>query len=91
MSMLILTLHITAALIMSAALIVVFVAGVSRRATRGYYVMLGSFSATLLSGIGLIALSAGGLGRFCAMMTAFTALTIAVRSFYRRRLEVVAL
>ena len=47
--------------------------------------MLASFAATVVSGIALLFVSAGGLGRFCAMMSMFTLMTIAAGQYYRIR------
>ena len=85
--MLILTLHISAALFMTIATLGVFAAGYTRRESKAYETMLVSFGATALSGTILLFVSAGGLGRFCAMMSAFSLSVIAARAYYRKRLS----
>lgn len=86
MNMLILALHITVALVMTLATLGVFAAGYARRESRAYVTMLASFGVTVVSGISLLFVSAGGLGRFCAMMSAFSLSVIAARAYYRVRL-----
>lgn len=83
--MLILTSHIIIASIMTLASVGVLAAASSRRETKAYLVMLASFAATVVSGIALLFVSAGGLGRFCAMMSMFTLMTIAAGQYYRVR------
>lgn len=85
MNMVILTSHIVIASIMTLATVGVFAAAYSRRETKAYLVMLTSFAATVVSGIALLFVSAGGLGRFCAMMSMFTLMTIAAGQYYRVR------
>jgi hypothetical protein len=85
MHMLILSLHILVASIMTGATVGVFAAAHARRETKAYSVMLGTFGATTVSGIGLMFISAGGLGRFCAMMSVFTLSVLVARAYYRRR------
>ena len=83
--MVILTSHIVIASIMTLATVGVFAAAYNRRETKAYLVMLASFAATVVSGIALLFVSAGGLGRFCAMMSMFTLMTIAAGQYYRVR------
>ena len=83
--MVILTSHIIIASIMTLASVGVLAAASSRRETKAYLVMLASFAATVVSGIALLFVSAGGLGRFCAMMSMFTLMTIAAGQYYRVR------
>ena len=85
MNMVILTSHIVIASIMTLATVGVFAAAYNRRETKAYLVMLASFAATVVSGIALLFVSAGGLGRFCAMMSMFTLMTIAAGQYYRVR------
>ncbi len=84
--MLILTLHISVALVMTIATLGVFAAGYARRESKAYTVMLASFGVTVFSGIGLLFVSNGALGRFCAMMSAFTVSVLIARAYYRKRL-----
>ena len=83
--MLILTSHIIIASIMTLASVGVLAAASSRRETKAYLVMLASFAATVVSGTALLFVSAGGLGRFCAMMSVFTLMTIVAGQYYRVR------
>ena len=85
MNMLILTSHIIIASIMTLASVGVLAAASSRRETKAYLVMLASFAATVVSGTALLFVSAGGLGRFCAMMSVFTLMTIVAGQYYRVR------
>lgn len=84
--MLILTLHIAVALVMTIATLGVFAAGYAQRESKAYIAMLASFGVTVMSGVGLLFVSAGGLGRFCAMMSAFSLSVIVARAYYRKRL-----
>jgi len=90
MHVFILTLHILVASIMSLAIIGVFAAGYAERATKAYSTMLVSFGATVVSGVGLLFVSPNGLGRFCAMMSAFTVMALIARAYYRKRVVTVA-
>ena len=83
--MVILTSHIIIASIMTLASVGVLAAASSRRETKAYLVMLASFAATVVSGTALLFVSAGGLGRFCAMMSVFTLMTIVAGQYYRVR------
>ena len=56
-----------------------------RRATKLYQAMMLSFAGVVVSGAALLVVSPAGLGRFCAMMSAFTLATLAVRAYYQRR------
>jgi hypothetical protein len=82
---LILIAHITVATIMTVAVLGVVAAAHGKRETKAYAAMLGSFGLTVASGIGLLFVAAGGLGRFCVMMSAFTLSVIAARAYYRAR------
>jgi hypothetical protein len=84
MNTLILSLHIATALIMSGATLGVYAAAYARRASRAYGAMIVSFTATAVSGVVLV-FAAGGLGRFCMMMSIFTVATIIANHFYRVR------
>ena len=83
---LILITHIVIATIMTVSLLGVVAAAYGRRETKAYAAMLGSFGLTVLSGIGLLFVATGGLGRFCVMMSAFSLSVIAARAYYRTRL-----
>jgi len=87
MLMIFLTAHILVASIMSVALVGVLAAGYRQKETQLYGVMLSSFVLTVTSGIGLLFVTTGTLGRVCAMMSVFTFSVIAVRYYYRRRLS----
>ena len=80
---LILIAHIAVATIMTIAVLGVVAAAYNKRETKAYAAMLGSFGLTVVSGIGLLFVTAGGLGRFCVMMSAFTLSVIAARAYYR--------
>lgn len=83
--MLILSLHIFIAVAMTVSTLAVYVAAYSRQETRAYRAMLVTFGITILSGAGLLAVSAAGLGRFCAVMSVFTLSVLLARAFYRNR------
>jgi hypothetical membrane protein len=85
MHMFILTLHILVASVMSLAIIGVFAAGYAQHATKAYSTMLVSFGATVVSGVGLLFVSPNGLGRLCAMMSAFTIFVLIARAYYRKQ------
>ena len=88
MNMLILSLHILAATVMTGAILGVFAAAHARRETKLYAGMLASFVATVVSGTTLLFVLTGGIGRFCVMMSAFTLMTIVARQYYRARVIV---
>lgn len=90
MLMIILSFHILVASIMTLSILGVFAAAHRRRETVAYTPMLISFAATATSGLGLLFVSPSGLGRLCAMMTAFTFLVIVARSYYRKRIVTVS-
>ncbi len=77
--------HIAIASLLTIATIKVAFSGYFRKGTSVYNVMLASFVATSLSGIGLLLVGAGGLGRVCATMTAVTMVVFVVRAYYRIR------
>lgn len=85
MHMFALGLHIFVAFVMSLAIIGVFIAAYKQRETRAYVPMMVSFSATVVSGIGLLFITPTGLGRLCAMMSAFTILVLVARYYYSKR------
>ena len=85
--MIILTSHIIVASIMSIAMVGVLRAGYHAKETAFYPAMLGSFGMTVISGTGLLFVTAGNLGRICATMSVFTLSVIAVRYYYRRQLS----
>jgi len=87
MLMIILTSHIIVASIMSIAMVGVLRAGYRGSETALYSAMLGSFGMTVISGTGLLFVTAGSLGRICATMSVFTLSVIAVRYYYRRQLS----
>jgi hypothetical protein len=82
----ILTLHLLAVASLCVATFSVTVFAYHRHETGFYRAMLGSFGFTLLSGVGLVAVSAHGLGRLCAMMTIASVAVLAVRWYYRRQI-----
>ena len=86
MNTLILSLHITAALVTTVAIIAVTVSAYAGRETKSYITMLASFTATAVSGIGLLFVLAGGLGRFCVMMSAYAIFVAAAHLYYRRQI-----
>lgn len=86
MLMIILTLHILVASVMSIAIVGVLGAGYRQKETTFYQTMLGSFGLTVVSGVGLLFVTAGNLGRICAMMSVFTLSVIVVRAYYRKQL-----
>ena len=83
--MVILTLHILVASVMTVTMVGVFTAAYRRHETAAYQAMLASFGVTILSGIGLLFVSPTGLGRLCVMMSIFTILVVAVRAYYRKQ------
>lgn len=84
--MLILALHIAVAFAMTVSTVGVASAAYAGRAVeRVYRTMIASFTGTVLSGVLLVVIAPAGLGRFCAMMTAFSAMTLFARHYYRRR------
>ena len=87
MHTLILVLHVVAGSLMIVSSLLVFFAALGTSVSRNYYVMLASFSATIVSGIGLLFIGAG-IGRICAGMAISTAAVMIVRHFYLRRLAV---
>lgn len=87
MLMIILTAHILVASLMSVAMLVVLGAGYRQKETTFYQAMLASFALTIVSGVGLLFVTVGNLGRVCAFMSVFTLSVIAVRYYYRRQLS----
>ena len=83
--MLILSLHILVATIMTCATVGVFAAAHARRETKAYSAMLVSFVATVASGTGLLFISTAGFGRFCVMMSAFSMSVLVARAYYKKR------
>lgn len=88
--MFILTLHILVASVMSFAIVAVIASAHKQRETRFYQTMMGSFILTIVSGVGLLLVTAGTLGRICVMMSAFTFTVIAVRAYYRKNVPAVS-
>lgn len=80
-----LTLHVLVSVFLTLMITAVLVSAAMSRKTRSHAVMWGSFAATSISGLALIFVSPAGLGRFCAMMTAFSLLTLVAHQVYRRR------
>jgi hypothetical protein len=85
MNMLILSLHILAALITTVAIIGVTISAYRKSETKLYMTMLLSFGVTAVSGIGLVFI-VGGLGRFCAMMSMYVVLVMMARSYYHKQI-----
>ena len=83
--MLILSTHILISLVLSGAMVAVFASAHKRQATKLYTTMLASFTGVVTTGVALLVVSPAGLGRFCAMMSAFTLLTFVARAYYRRQ------
>jgi hypothetical protein len=83
--MLILSLHILVATIMTCATVGVFAAARTRRETKAYSAMLLSFGATIVSGAGLLFISTAGFGRFCVMMSTFSISVLVARAYYKKR------
>lgn len=88
MHIFVLSLHIFVASIMSVAIAGVFLAAYQRRETKAYTPMMISFAATVVSGVGLLYIVPTGLGRLCAMMSAFTILVLVARAYYRKHVVV---
>jgi len=82
----ILILHIVAASLLTIGCFSLLTLGVVRKkvATADYAASV-SFVATFVSGISLIIVSGKGLTHFCATMTAYSFLMIAVRYYYLKR------
>lgn len=89
MHMIILSIHIFVATIMTGATLGVFVAARKERETKMYSAMLVSFALTIVSGVAMLFVSPNGLGRLCVMMTTFTLLVVVARSYYRKRVTAV--
>lgn len=85
--MLILTFHIFVASTMSVSTVGVLGAGYRQKETAFYQTMLTSFALTAVSGVSLLFVTAGTLGRICAMMSVFTLSVMAVRYYYLRQLS----
>lgn len=85
--MLILSLHIIFALLTTLAIVIVLLSAKSARETKAHVVMVVSFAATALSGLGMLFVNAGGLGRLCAMMSAYTLVVAAAHYYYRARVS----
>lgn len=81
----ILSLHVLIATVTTGSILGVFIAARAQRRTRAYLTMLVSFAATALSGVALLAISAHGLGRFCAMMSAYVVVVAFARHYYHVR------
>ncbi|MEO5499144.1 MAG: hypothetical protein ABIR46_01430 [Candidatus Saccharimonadales bacterium] len=82
---LILLSHIAIASVLTIATAKVSVAAYKQESTSTYHLMLGSFVVTILSGIGLLFVGAGGIGRICATMSAVSLVVFVVRYYYRMR------
>ena len=85
--MLILAFHIIIALVTTLAIAGVLTAAYRRNETKFYMTMLVSFGATAVSGIALLFVSANGLGRFCAMMSAYAVFVAIAHRYYRVRIS----
>lgn len=85
----ILILHIIAASLLTLGCVSLLVFGsVRKKVTAADKGTMISFVATFVSGIGLIAVSGKGLTHFCATMTVYSLLTIAVRQYYQKRTKI---
>lgn len=80
-----LSFHVLVSVVLTLMITAVLASAVMSRKTRTHAVMWMNFAATSISGLALIFVSPAGLGRFCAMMTAFSLLTIVAHQVYRRR------
>lgn len=85
MNTLILFSHIAVALVMTLTMVGVYVAALHQRETKAYGAMLLSFGATFMTGVGLLAVSPAGFGRFCVTMTVFSLLVVAAHKFYQKQ------
>ena len=90
MHMIILSLHILVASILTVSSLVVTVSARQRQTTNAYLVMMVTFGATIVSGLSLLLVGAS-LGRVCATMTALTLAVLLVRRYYLVRTTVPAL
>lgn len=77
--------HILIASIMLVSALGVTLAARSRTETKLYLSMMISFVMTTVSGIALLFVTVGQLGRVCATMTVLTLLVLVVRSYYVKR------
>lgn len=85
--MIMLPLHILVASFMTISMAGVLFAAYKQVETKFYGAMLVSFAMTVVSGVSLLFVTAGTLGRICAMMSVFTASVLAVRYYYRKQLS----
>ena len=88
MNTLILTIHITAALMTTLTIATVSLAAFRQRETRTYFAMLTSFAVTAASGIIMLFVSANGFGRFCVTMSAYAVVVVIARQYYRKQLSI---
>jgi phosphoglycerate dehydrogenase-like enzyme len=86
MNALILGLHIAIACLLTVAALRVLYAGWARHQTRVHSIMMVSFAGTVLSGVSLLFVGIGGIGRICLTMTAVTFATLLVSRYYRARI-----
>lgn len=84
----ILSIHIALALVMTLSTLVVLFAGWRQSESKSYFAMLVSFAATVLSGVGLVAVG-GSLTHLCVTMTVFGGASVLAARYYRRRLALV--
>lgn len=82
---LILLSHIAIASFLTLTTVKVSLAAYQQKSTSAYIPMLGAFTATIASGIGLLFVGAGGMGRICATMSAVTLVVFIVRYYYQAR------
>lgn len=85
MLMLILITHIAIASLLTAATLKVSLAAYRQEVSAAYRPMLFAFAATAVSGVGLLLVGTGGIGRICATMSAVTLVVFVVRHYYRVR------
>lgn len=90
MHMLLLSLHVLVATLLVLSTLVVFAAGWQKRATKVYSAMLTAFAGTIGSGVIMLFVGFGGIGRICAAMSAVTLLTLVARHYYRAQLAITA-
>ena len=84
----ILSIHIALALVMTVSTLAVFFAGWRQSESKTYIAMLTSFAATVLSGIGLVAVG-GSLTHLCVTMTVFGGASVLAARYYKHRLALV--
>ena len=84
----VLSIHIALAVVMTISTLTVFVAGWRQSESKTYIAMLVSFAATVLSGVGLVAVG-GSLTHLCVTMTVFGGASVLAARYYKRRMALV--